>query len=108
MTQQDTRDKRRYSRVEMPKGMLVAWEGSGQRFVSQVSDLSLGGVFIPTADPPPVGASVNLVFEISGRDIRARAILRRSVSGVGMGVEFIAMGYEERGRLVRLLKELAH
>jgi len=25
-----------------------------------------------------------------------------------MGVEFIAMGYEERGILVRLLKGLAH
>ena len=108
MTQEDTRDKRRYSRVEMPKGMRVAWEGSGQRFVSQVFDLSLGGVFIPTADPPPVGTSVKLVFEISGRNIRARAIVRRSVSGVGMGVEFVAMGYEERGQLLGLLKKLAH
>jgi|SRR5580704_515593 hypothetical protein len=108
MTQEETRDKRRYSRVEIPKGMLVAWERSGQRFVSQVFDLSLGGVFIPMADPPPVGASLKLVFEISGRDIRARAIVRRSVSGVGMGIEFVAMGSEERGRLLRLLKELAH
>jgi len=108
MTQEDTRDKRRYSRVERPKGMRVAWEGSGQRFVSQVFDLSLGGVFIPTADPPPVGTSVKLVFEISGRNIRARAIVRRSVSGIGMGVEFVAMGYEERGQLLGLLKKLAH
>jgi len=88
--------------------MRVAWEGSGQRFVSQVFDLSLGGVFIPTADPPPVGTSVKLVFEISGRNIRARAIVRRSVSGIGMGVEFVAMGYEERGQLLGLLKKLAH
>jgi len=25
-----------------------------------------------------------------------------------MGVEFVAMGYEERGQLLRLLKGLAH
>jgi hypothetical protein len=87
--------------------MWVAWEGSGQRLVSRVFDLSLGGVFIPTPEPPPVGTSIKLVFEMSGRDIRARAIVRRSVSG-GMGVEFVAMGYEERGILVRLLKGLAH
>jgi hypothetical protein len=108
MSEEGTREKRRYSRVEIPKGMWVAWEGSGQRLVSRVFDLSLGGVFIPTPDPPPVGTSIKLVFEMSGRDIRARAIVRRSVSGNGMGVEFVAMGYEERGILLRLLKGLAH
>ncbi len=36
-----------------------------------------------------------------------RAIVGRRVSG-GMGVEFVAMGYKERGILVRLLKGLAH
>ena len=87
MTQEDTGDKRRYSRVEIPKGMWMAWEGSGQRFVSRVFDLSLGGVFIPTPEPPPVGTFIKLVFETSGRDVRARAIVRRTVPGTGMGVE---------------------
>jgi len=41
-------------------------------------------------------------------EIFARAIVRRSVPGVGMGIEFVAMGYEERGQLLRLLKGLAH
>jgi hypothetical protein len=107
MSEEDTGEKRRYSRVEIPKGMRVAWEGSGKRFVSRVFDLSLGGVFIPTPDPPAVGTSIKLVFEMSGRDIRARAIVRRSLSGVGMGVEFVAMGYEERGLLIHLLKGLS-
>src|SRR6266481_153726 len=63
MTQEGTGDKRRYSHVEIPEGMWVAWEGSGQRFVSRVFDLSLRGVFIPTPDPPRVGTSIKLVFE---------------------------------------------
>jgi PilZ domain-containing protein len=108
MSEEGTGEKRRYSRVEIQKGMWVAWEGSGQRLVSRVFDLSLGGVFIPTPKPPPVGTSIKLVFEMSGRDIRARAIVRRTVSGSGMGVEFVAMGYQERGILLRLLKRLAH
>ena len=107
MSEEGTREKRRHARAEIPKGMWVAWEGSGQRLVSRVFDLSLGGVFIPTPEPPPVGTSIKLVFEMSGRDIRARAIVRHRVSS-GMGVEFVAMGYEERGILVRLLKGLAH
>jgi hypothetical protein len=106
MSEEGTGEKRRYSRVEMPKGMRVAWEGSGKRFVSRVFDLSLGGVFIPTPEPPSVGTTVSLLFAISGRNIRARAIVRRSVTGSGMGVEFVAMGYEERAQLVRFLKGL--
>jgi hypothetical protein len=107
MTQEDAREKRRYPRVELPKGMWVAWEGSGHRFVSRVFNLSLGGVFIPTPEPPPVGTVVKLLFETSGRDIRARAIVRRTVPGRGMGLEFNTMGYEDRGRLLHLLKGLA-
>jgi hypothetical protein len=101
-------EKRRYSRVEMPKGMRLAWEGSGKRVVSQVFDLSLGGAYIPMADSPSVGTPVKLIFEILDRNIRARDIVRRSVSGVWMGVEFVSMGYEGRGQLLRLLKGLAH
>jgi hypothetical protein len=108
MTQESTGEKRRYSRVEIPKGMRVAWEASGKRFISRVFDLSLGGVFIRTPEPPPVSTTLSLLFEISGRNIRARAIVRRSLPGVGMGVEFVAMGYEERAQLIRFLKGLAH
>ena len=108
MTQEYTREKRRYSRAEIPEGMWVAWEGSGQRFVSRVFDLSLGGVFISTARPLQVGAFVKLLFETSGREVRVRAIVRRSLPYRGMGVEFVAMGYEERGQLLRLLNGLAH
>lgn len=72
MISQNMPEKRRYPRVEMPKGMRVAWEGSGKGLVSQVIDLSLGGAFIQTADSPSVGSSVKLIFEILDRNIRAR------------------------------------
>jgi hypothetical protein len=89
---------------------VCGWPGRVQASVSSrgFSILSLGGAFIPTPEPPPVGTSIKLVFEMSGKDIRARAVVRRRVSGSGMGVEFVAMGYEERGILLRLLKGLAH
>lgn len=84
----------------------MAWEHSGKRNVSIVSVLALGGLFISTADPPPAGDSIKLVFEIPGGDVRARALVRDSHPGKGMGVEFTAMGQEERARLHRLMKTL--
>jgi Tfp pilus assembly protein PilZ len=98
---------RRYTRVGLPKGMLVAWEHSGIRAVSRVSVLALGGLFISTPKPPPVGDAIRLIFEVPGGDVRARATVRDSQKGKGMGVEFTAMGSEARARLNLLMKVLS-
>jgi hypothetical protein len=86
--------------------MLVAWEHVGVRQVSRISVLALGGLFISTEHPPPVGDVIKLIFEIPGGDIRARAVVRDSQPLKGMGIEFTAMGQEARAQLNRLMKAL--
>lgn len=103
----ETRKTRRYVRVELPKGMLVAWEHSGGRKTSRVKVLAVGGLFISTPEPPPVGEVIRLIFEVPNGEVRARAMIRDSQKGKGMGVEFTAMGQEARARLLRLMKILA-
>jgi Tfp pilus assembly protein PilZ len=103
-----TKEKsRRYTRVKLPKGMLVAWEHSGVRKVSRVGVLALGGLFITTPKPPPVGDAIQLIFEVPGGDVRARATVRDSQQGKGMGIEFTAMTSEARARLNQLMKVLS-
>ncbi len=102
----DARKRRRYQRIGLPKGMMVAWQSSDQRIVSRVGTLGLGGLFICTNRPPPVGTPLRLLFELPGGEVRARAIVRDSVPGTGMGVEFTSMAYEGRARLQQLLKRL--
>ena len=97
---------RRYERVPLPNGMLVAWEHSGIRKVSPVSVLALGGLFISTPEPPPAGDLIKVVFEIPGGDVRARALVCDSKPGQGMGIEFTAMAQDARARLHRLMKTL--
>ena len=97
---------RRYARVGLPKGMLVAWEHTGIRKVSRVSVLALGGLFIATSEPPPAGDVIQLIFQVPGGDVRARALVRDSQPRKGMGVEFTAMGQEARARLHQLMKVL--
>jgi PilZ domain len=98
---------RRYSRVGLPKGMLVAWEHSGIRKTSRVSVLALGGLFISTPEPPPNGDTIRLIFDVPGGEVRARALVRDSQIGKGMGVEFTAMGQEARALLNQLMKVLS-
>jgi hypothetical protein len=102
------REKRRSPRVELPKGMWVAWQGSDQRFVSRVSDLSIGGVFIPTENLPPVGTLVRLTFELPEGEVYAPAIVRHTVVGRGMGVEFAAADDGDLVRILQLLTTLVH
>lgn len=98
--------KRRFARVSLPKGMLVAWQHSGGRSVSRVSTLGLGGLFIATPDPPSLGAVLKIIFDVPGGEVRARAIVKNIKPGQGMAVAFIEMGYGDRARLDQLLKRL--
>lgn len=86
--------------------MLVAWQASGERVVSRIATLGLGGLFIVTPEPPAMGEIIRLFFEVPGGEVRARAVVRDSQRGKGMGVEFTSMGPEARARLHRLLKRL--
>jgi hypothetical protein len=102
------REKRRSPRVELPKGVWVAWQRSNQRFVSRVSDLSMGGVFIPTTNLPSVGTLVRLTFELPDGEVYAPGVVRHIVIGRGMGVEFAAAEDGDLVRILQLLTELVH
>ena len=98
---------RRYVRMGLPKGMLVAWEHSGIHKASRVSVIAVGGLFISTPEPPPAGDTIRLLFEVPGGEVRARAMVRDCQPGKGMGIEFTVMGQEARARLQRLMKILS-
>jgi hypothetical protein len=97
---------RRYKRVGLKKGLLVAWQHGGTREVSRISVLALGGLFITTPNPPPVGDLIQLIFEVPGGDVRARATVRDSRLGKGMGIEFTSMNPDARARLNQLMKAI--
>jgi hypothetical protein len=98
--------KRRYPRVALPKGMLVAWQHAGGRSVSRVATVGLGGLFISTPEPPGIGTRLKIVFDVPGGEVRARAIVKNVKPGKGMAVAFIEMGSPDRARLDQLLKRL--
>jgi hypothetical protein len=99
-----TKEKRRHARTDLLKGSRVSWQLGEDRFTSRLSDLGLGGLFIEATEPPPVGTIIDLVFEGPGKEIRARAAVRRAVPGQGMGVEFVTIGSDDQARLRELLK----
>jgi hypothetical protein len=89
-----TESNRRYPRVGLPRGMTVAWQAGGERIISRIGTIGLGGLFIYTKKTAAVGDVVKLVFDVPGGEVR------------GMGVEFTAMQLEARARLTQLLRRL--
>jgi len=67
----------------------------------------MGGLFLHTPDPLPLGTVLELVFDVKPDEVRARAIVRDSVPGKGMGVQFVQMQPADRGRLNRFLLQHA-
>jgi len=103
----ETQNKRRYPRVKVPKNALVAWKNGSQKFVSPVENLALGGLFIRTKNPLPVGTMLQMMFNAPQGQVRVRAVVRNVKAGEGMGVAIVSMEQEDRGRVDQWLKQLA-
>lgn len=106
ITKRRERENRRSPRVEVSKGVWVAWRTDGSPSVSRVRDLSAGGVFISTNSPLSQGASVQLLFSLPEGEVRVEGIVRYAQKGSGMGVEFVRMGMADRARLQELIRRL--
>ena len=78
---------------------------NGREERSRVRDLSLGGLFVETAKPTAVGASVKLNFLVQEGPIGAEAVVRHVKSG-GLGLKLSAMGNEDQKRLKALIARL--
>lgn len=97
---------RRYARAKPPKGFVVAWQGGGRRDANSVRDLSRGGIFVSSMDPPEPGTSIELRFDAPDGEVCVRAIVRYSHARKGMGVKFVGMDFPARRRLYTMLKRL--
>ena len=103
-----TNDLRRYPRFNPPQPTFSAWQSANQRLVSRVGNLGLGGLFIRTPEPPPLGTLIQLLLDTSEGEIRARAEVKSSRPKEGMGVKIVAMQQDDRARFARWLKRLSH
>ena len=83
--------RRLSSRVESKNDVWVYWEGSGDRDLSRVMDLSIGGLFIQTPKPKRIGSTTNLHFLVQEGQIRADASVRHVKPGGGLGLKFKAV-----------------
>ena len=66
----------------------------------------MGSLFLCGSVTLRVGSDLTVVFEVPGGMVLAEAVVRNTVPGEGMGVEFTKMNPESQALLERLLTRL--
>jgi hypothetical protein len=96
-------ERRRYSRQQCRISAQIATVDGGGSMKGTITDLSLSGCFVEMLSPLPVNTEVTLVTDsIHGIPFTARGVIRISLQGMGVGIEFTLMSPQDRLRLAEL------
>jgi PilZ domain len=99
-------EQRAYPRIKPPASVLGAWRSGMQREVSYVENLAIGGVFLRTKKKVAIRSLVQVLLDMPVGQVRGRGVVRRHQEHFGIAVQFIAMDPEDRGRLLRQIRDL--
>lgn len=99
-------EQRAYPRIKPPSSVLGAWRSGMEREVSNVDNLALGGVFLRTKKKVAIRSLVQVLLDMPVGQVRGRGVVRRYQENYGIAVQFIGMEPEDRGRLVRQIRDL--
>lgn len=81
-------EKRRYPRYSCNLGVEVRVADAKTGYWGTLADICLGGCYVSTFSPLPVGTPVVLVFKTKNLEINISGQVVTSHPGVGMGVQF--------------------
>jgi len=79
---------------------------SGSRIEGVTSDISLGGCFICTSKPLPLGTRTRITLKRKEQLVEALAVVRIVKPRIGMGVEFLDVEPPYDEKLSRLIEQL--
>lgn len=95
-------DKRIAARLHVSAANYVVYtEGSGA-----IRDLGIGGVFIEDTAPLAEGTVFGFDLRLGTDLVPVRGVVRRSVPGTGMGVQFQGLSGDSRNKLERFIAGL--
>ena len=112
------RDHREHERVPMRTKIQYRADSSGEHFLlEETQNLSVGGIFIETREPVPLGSRLEVAFDLpgdGGRIVAAGAVVwvneyrtEGPNPNPGMGIRFETMSDEYRAALQQVVKRIA-
>jgi hypothetical protein len=102
-----TQEMRRQPRVAFSEEIWMGQDGIFSRTGGYIRNISTSGVFVETTQSFANGSVVNLRFSLgeSKNLVSCSAIVRNVRPGEGLGVEFLDLSSESRGRIATFVAE---
>ena len=97
-------DRRRAERYKLSVGLQLSDEVHGAPMQATTADIGVSGCYVETLFPAAVGARLKILLWLGPAKLLAKGIVRASYPGVGMGIEFLDLSWEETERLYRFLE----
>jgi hypothetical protein len=99
--------RRFISRIETHEQVWACWRCEGIEDISRVCDLSVGGLFLSTPIPLPLGAKAKIEFLIPEGQIRAEAVIQYVIPDGGLGLKLTAITDQDCPNVVALLNRIS-
>jgi len=88
-------ERRRNARYPFSAAIEAIETKSGTRLDGRTSDMGLGGCYVDTLNPFPVGSVLSIKISRNQESFQAKAKVTYSLVGMGMGLAFIAADSEQ-------------
>ncbi|MGD0840095.1 MAG: PilZ domain-containing protein [Candidatus Acidiferrales bacterium] len=98
-------DRRAHPRHSLMAAAEVVDTPTGMRLRASTSDVSLGGCYINTLNPFPLGTPLLLKIEHGNASFEAEAFVSTRHEGMGMGLAFKHVSAEQKSRLAKWIPE---
>jgi hypothetical protein len=105
--QSKTAERRGANRHTITAAAEIVDVASGARFTTRTSDLGPGGCFVDSLTPFPIGSKVRVTVRQSDSEFQVGGAVVYSQVGLGMGIAFDELTYEQRLDLEAWLVEVA-
>lgn len=92
-------EKRKHPRYQIRVALDLQQPDTDVRMQVQCTDISLGGCYVHTTLPLPVGTLLMTGIWMGREKIEVSALVRTCDRNVGMGIEFINLAHEQEIRL---------
>jgi hypothetical protein len=100
-------EKRQHRRARLVT--QVRCEALGREEMLLTRDVSVGGLFVSSKDPFPMGSDISVALQLvaGGKSLAAQGKVVYCLKGLGMGIQFADLCDDARGALEKFVDEAA-
>jgi hypothetical protein len=99
-------NKRRFPRHKIPFPVEIGDSRGNSPLQTTASDVRGRGCYVETLAPYPLNTQLQVSFWKREQKVSTAAVVRASISGVGMGIEFTGLPLEQQRQLQKYIEEI--